>query len=113
MMAMPLKSGTLHITDDVVAIITEAVVNESDGLAGTISGFRDEFARVVNKNPARGIGVDTQSGAVVIEVKVSAVYGSNISEACYNFQEKVKKEVEMMTGVEVDKVNVYVEQITV
>lgn len=113
MMALPLKSGTLHITDEVVAIITEEVVDETEGIARTVSGFREEFARVVNKNPARGVDVDTQTGSVIIDVKICVVYGYNVSKVCYDFQDKVKSEVEMMTGVEVDTVNVYVEQIRV
>ncbi|HEX6922519.1 MAG TPA: Asp23/Gls24 family envelope stress response protein [Bacillales bacterium] len=111
MTVKPLTKGSLHITDEVIALITEAAVNETPGVAGMISGIRDEFARVVSKNPARGITVQNEEEETVIDVKVSLMFGVNVGEVCYDIQEKVKKDVEMMTGVEVGAVNVYVEQI--
>lgn len=111
MMPLSLKSGTLHITDDVAAMITEAVINETNGIAGTMSGFRDAFASVVNKNVTRGIAIDSGTGAFIIDTKISVVYGYNIGQVCYEFQQKVQNDVAMMTGFRVDKVNVYVEQI--
>lgn len=111
MMVKPLVKGTLHITDEVVAIIAEAAVHDTVGVAGTSGGIREEFIRVVSKNPARGITVQSAENETEIEVKVSLFFGVNIQEVCYQMQEKIKQEVEMMTGVAVSAVNVYVEQI--
>lgn len=111
MMVKPLAKGTLHITDEVVAIIAEAAVNETVGVAGTTSRFRDEFIRVVSKNPTRGITVQSLENETEIEVKVSLFFGVNIREVCFEMQERIKREVEMMTGVAVAAVHVYVEQI--
>ncbi|HEX7065848.1 MAG TPA: Asp23/Gls24 family envelope stress response protein [Bacillales bacterium] len=112
MMAVrPLTKGTLHITDEVIAVITESAVNATPGVAGMISGIRDEFARVVSKNPARGITVRTEEEETEIDVKVSLMFGVNVGEVCYEMQEKIKEDVEMMTGVTVGAVNVFVEQI--
>ncbi|HET7616296.1 MAG TPA: Asp23/Gls24 family envelope stress response protein, partial [Bacillales bacterium] len=111
MMVKPLTKGTLHITDEVIAIITEAAVNETPGVSGTISGIKDEFARVVTKNPARGITVSTESDETIIDAKVSVTFGVNVGDVCFQIQEKVKRDVEMMAGVEVSAVNIFVEQI--
>lgn len=111
MTARPLAKGSLHITDEVIAVITESAVNTTPGVAGMISGIRDEFARVVSKNPARGITVRTEEEETEIDVKVSLMFGVNVGEVCYAIQEKVKEDVEMMTGISVGAVNIFVEQI--
>lgn len=108
---MIMAQGELRITDKVAAIITETAVNEIPGVAGTVSGIRDELARVTGKIPARGIAIESDENEEIIHVKVSLQYGTNIDEVCRELQEKVKHEVEMMTGVNVSAVNVYVEQL--
>lgn len=112
MLVKPLAKGTLHVTEEVVAIIAEAAVNDTKGVSGTISGLRDEFARVVNKNPAKGILVDGSESEMVIQVKVSLLYGVNIKNVCHELQKRIKQNVEMMTGVAVQSVHISVVQIT-
>ncbi|HET7580948.1 MAG TPA: Asp23/Gls24 family envelope stress response protein [Bacillales bacterium] len=112
MLVKPLPKGSLHITDEVMALIAEAAINETEGVAGTISGIRDEVARVINKNPARGITVQTGEEETVIDVKVALLFGVKVRDICHQLQEKIKQEVEMMTGVAVASVNIFVEQIT-
>lgn len=110
-MAKPLAKGELRITDEVAALITEAAVNDTPGVAGTASGIRDELARVTGKIPARGIAIDSAENEETINVKISLEYGTNIDEVCRELQGKVKHEVEMMTGIKVSAVNVYVDQL--
>lgn len=112
MMVKPLSKGTLHITGEVVAIIAEAAVHDTNGVTGTIAGIRDEFSRVVHKNPAKGIFVEEDESETVIHVKVSLLFGVNIKKVCQELQSKIKKNVEMMTGIAVNSVNISVVQIS-
>lgn len=112
MMVKPLNHGTLHIADEVVALITEAVVKDTEGVTGTVSGFREGFVRAVGKRPVRGVMVSNDDDDVVVDVKISVTYGVNLSDVCYRLQETIKREVEMIAGVSVGSVNVYVAQMT-
>ncbi|HET7628821.1 MAG TPA: Asp23/Gls24 family envelope stress response protein [Bacillales bacterium] len=111
MMVKTLNKGTLHITDEVVALIAEAAVSEMPGIFGTVPGLKDEFARVVHKQPARGITVYTEKDETVIEAKVAVRFGENVGDVCFRLQERIKHDVEMMTGMKVGTINLLVDQI--
>ena len=62
---------------------------------------------------SRGIKVETDGENVKIEINIIVRYGVNIREVGKNIQEKVKEEVENMTGNKVDRVVVNVQGVKV
>lgn len=107
-----LDQGTLSISEDVFAIIATIVIEEMEGIAGTVSDLRDNFKRVVHKKGnQRGIIVENIDDEVLIDIKVSIYFGVNICDLCLMLQKKIKEEIEMMTGIEVTAVNITVESI--
>ncbi len=107
-----MEKGTLSITENVFAIISSIVINEIEDIASTVSDIKDDFVRVVNKKGnQRGITIDHTQDQLTIDIKISVYYGACISEVCFDLQKKIKNEIEIMTGVDVHAVNVFVDSV--
>lgn len=102
-------SGNIKISDEVVVTIASVAVSEIDGICGTGAGLVEGFARKFAKKPAGGgIKVTMTDTEASIDVNVIMNYGVRIPEVAWNVQDAVKREVELMTGLTVTKVNVRV-----
>jgi uncharacterized alkaline shock family protein YloU len=110
-----LPYGSLHIADQIVALIASLAIVEIEGVAGTVADIKDEMIRVVNKKgKQKGISIEKgELDEISIEMKVALYYGVDIVETCKSIQQAVKQEIETMTGIEVNSVHVKVEQIKV
>ncbi len=101
--------NNVKISDEVIVTIASVAVSEIEGISGTGTGIVEGFARKLVKKPASGgIKVATTESGVVIDINVIMNYGVRIPEVAWNVQDAVKKEVEVMTGLTVAKVNVRV-----
>ena len=101
----------IQITNDVVAVIAGVAVSEVPGVAGMSGGFAGGITEVLSgkKNLAKGIKVDISEKAVKIDVNIIVEYGSRIPDVAFEIQNRVKKAVENMTGLNVEEVNVHVQ----
>lgn len=108
-----LEKGSLNISEDVFSFITSIVIDGTDGIAGTVSHIKDDFKRVVNrKGNQKGINVDHSNDDLVsIDVKISVYFGSNICDMCYMLQQKIAEEIEIMTGIKVACINIFVDSV--
>ncbi len=104
-------SESIQIADDVVAIIAGKAVSEINGVAGMSGGFAGGITEVLSgkKNMSKGIKVDTEGKATKIDVNIIVEYGVRIPDVAFEIQNRVKKAVEAMTGLEVLSVNVHVQ----
>ena len=73
------------------------------------------FERIKGKKASNGksVKVSLEENKAIIELNVAVEYGVKIPEVVNSVQENVKKTVEAMTGLIVDKVNVNVQNIYV
>lgn len=102
-------NSNIKISEEVIITIASVAVSEIDGVSGTGTGIVEGFARMFGKKPsAGGIKVTMTEEDVSIDMNVIMKYGVRIPEVAWNIQDAVKKEVELMTGLSVDKVNVRV-----
>ena len=102
-------SGNIKISDEVVVTIASVAVSEIDGICGTGAGLVEGFARKFAKKPAGGgIKVTMTDTEASRDVNVIMNYGVRIPKVAWNVQDAVKREVELMTGLTVTKVNVRV-----
>ncbi|MCI8411163.1 MAG: Asp23/Gls24 family envelope stress response protein [Clostridia bacterium] len=101
----------IKISDDVVAVIAGVAVSEVPGVAGMAGGFAGGITEVFSgkKNLAKGIKVDIADTDVKIDVNIIVEYGSRIPDVAFEIQNRVKKAVEGMTGLNVEEVNVHVQ----
>ena len=105
------SSDGIVISDDVVAVIAGASVSEIDGVYGMAGGFAGGISEVLKgkKNLAKGIKVDTDNNKAKIDVNIIVEYGARIPDVAFEIQKRVKNDVENMTGLVVDEVNVHVQ----
>lgn len=107
--------GHIDIDDNVIATIAGLSAMESYGIVGMASkNATDGFFELLKKdNLSKGVKIYTDGNQVVIDLHVILQYGIKISVVAENIIEKVKFNVENLTGLKVKKVNVYVQGIRV
>ncbi|MGN1271028.1 MAG: Asp23/Gls24 family envelope stress response protein [Clostridia bacterium] len=105
----------IKISDDVVSVIAGKAVSEISGVAGMAGGFAGGISEVFSgkKNLAKGIKVDVEEKEVKIDVNIIVEYGVRIPDVAFEIQNRVKKAVETMTGLNVTNVNVHVQGVNI
>ena len=102
------NDGNIKISDEVISTIAAVAVSEIEGantMGGTFGGLVEKFSK---KNYTKGIKVTSADGQITIDVNIVVDFGVKIHEVAWNVQNNVKKNVELMSGLEVDKVNIHV-----
>ena len=101
----------IKISNDVIAIIAGVAVSEVPGVSSMSGGFAGGISEVLSgkKNLAKGIKVDAEGKKAKIDVNIIVEYGTRIPDVAFEIQNRVKKAVESMTGLEVEEVNVHVQ----
>lgn len=106
--------GNIKISVDVVSTIAGIAASQTKGVAGMYSSFTEGIAEKLGarKNPSKGVRVDMSEKSVKIDLYIVVEYGVRIPELAWEIQENVKNNVETMTGLEVEKVNIHIEGVS-
>lgn len=106
--------GNVRISADVVSTIAGIATTELDGVAGMYSSFAGGIAEKLGakKNPSKGVKIDMTEETVSIDLYIVVDYGVRIPELSWEIQENVKNNVETMTGLTVEKVNIHIEGVS-
>lgn len=104
--------GDVQITDEVVAVIAGIAATEVEGVE-SMNGSgdsiqKDIISRLGMKVLSKGVRINIEEDSVAVDLSVNLAYGYNIPEVTRNIQERVKSEIENMTGLRVTQVNVSV-----
>lgn len=103
------QNGNIKISDEVIATIASVATKEIEGISGLNLSFTDEItSKFVKKNATKSIKITQNEGNITIDVSVVVNYGVRIPDVSWEVQENVKKSVELMSGLNVEKVNVIV-----
>ena len=110
-----LENSNIKIADDVVAVIAGVAVSEVQGVYEMSGGFAGGISEVLSgkKNLAKGIKVEINEKTTKIDVNIIVEYGTRIPDVAFEIQNKVKKAVETMTGLNVTSVNVHVQGVNI
>ncbi len=106
--------GNITISDEVISVIAGVATSEVKGvssMSGTIAGGIAEI--LGKKNMGKGVKVVLDGDTATIDLHITVIYGAKVPEVAWEIQEKVKKAVETMTGLVVDKVNIYIEGVVI
>lgn len=104
-----LEFGQVKISDDVVIIIAGIATSGVKGVSTTRTGVAEGISNLFSKNNySKGIKVEINEDAVVLDIFINVEYGYKISDVAKEVQSAVKKEVETMTDMQVAAVNVHV-----
>lgn len=106
--------GNIKISVDVVSTIAGIATTEIDGVTGMYGTFAGGIAEMFGgkKNPSKGVKVDMNETTATIDLYIVVDYGVRIPELSWEIQENVKNNVETMTGLEVQKVNIHIEGVS-
>ncbi len=102
--------GHVTISDEVVATIASIAAKSTEGVYGMVNTITGGFAEFLGmKNPSKGVKVQITDRDVKIDMSVIVEYGVKIPDVAWEIQDKVKSEVEAMTGLNVAAVNVSID----
>ena len=108
--------GSISIDNEVIAQYAGSVAVECFGIVGMAGvNMRDGVFRLLKKESmTRGINVSlTQEGKLTIDFHVIVSYGVNIPAVCDNLIDSVCYKGEEFTGLDIEKMNIYVEGVKV
>lgn len=108
-----MEMGIVKISDEVVEVIAGLATSEIDGIEGMSTTLVGGITQMLSgkKNSFKGIKVNVSENSASIDLYVIVRYGIKIVELAKNVQESVKKSVELMTGLNVTAVNLYVQNV--
>ncbi|MCD7717040.1 MAG: Asp23/Gls24 family envelope stress response protein [Lachnospiraceae bacterium] len=107
--------GSIVIDTNVIATYAGSVAVECFGIVGmAIVNMKDGLVRLLRKDSLeRGLSVKIEDNRISIDFHVIVSYGVSISAVADNLFSSVKYRVEEFTGMEVEKINMYVEGVRV
>ncbi len=103
--------SSIVISEEVVSVIAGVAVSEVPGVVDTAGGFAGGISEVLSgkKKLSKGIKVEVGEKETKIDVNIIVEYGTRIPDVAFEIQNRVKKAVKEMTGLEVLAVNVHVQ----
>lgn len=107
-------TGKVVFAPDVIATIANLAANEVKGVTGLGGGFADSITGIFGgkKSYTKGVRVEVGTEEVAVDLSVNVKYGCKIQDVCNDVQEEVKNAIEMMTGLRVVEVNVFVQSVS-
>ena len=111
---METKLGKVTIDPEVIALYAGSVAVECFGIVGMAAvNMKDGLVKLL-KNLTHGINVSVnEDNKITIDFHVIVSYGVSISTVTDNLIETVRYKVEEFTGMEIEKINIYVEGVRV
>lgn len=108
------ETGKVVFAPDVVATIANLAATEVEGVSGLGGGFADSISGIFGgkKSYTKGVRVEVGTEEAAVDLSINVKYGFKIQEVSSAVQNEVKKAIEMMTGLRVVEVNVFVQSVT-
>lgn len=113
--SMDTHMGNISIDQEVVAQYAGTVATECFGVVGMAGmNVKDGLVKLLKKDSmARGIQVFLNNNKLTMDFHIIVSYGVSILAVADNLIDSVKYKVEEFTGIEVEKINIFVEGVKV
>ena len=107
--------GNITINTEVIAQYAGSVAVECFGIVGMAGiNVKDGLVSILKKDSiTRGIGVTINNNKLILDFHVIVAYGVSILAVSDNLISNVKYKVEEFTGIEIEKINIFVEGVRV
>ena len=107
--------GNIIIDNDVIAQYAGSVAVECFGIVGMAGvSVKDGLVRLLKMDSiTRGINISYEKDKLVLDFHVIVAYGVSVLTVADNLISNVKYRVEEFTGMEIGKVNIFVEGVRV
>ena len=113
--SMNTHMGNIAIDNEVIAQYAGSVATECFGIVGMAGiNVKDGLVKLLKKeNITRGINVLVKNNKLILNFHVIVAYGVSIIAVTENLISNVKYKVEEFTGIEIEKINIFVEGVRV
>ena len=107
--------GNISIDNEAIAQYAGSVAMECFGVVGMAGiNMRDGLVKLLKLDSmTRGINVMVRNNKLVINFHIIVAYGVSILAVSNNLISNVKYKVEGFTGIEIEKINIFVEGVKV
>ena len=107
--------GNIVIDNEVIAQYAGSVAVECFGIVGMAGvSMKDGLVKLLKMDSiTRGINVSLDNNKLVLDFHVIVAYGVSILAVTDNLISNVKYKVEEFTGIEIKKINIFVEGVRV
>ena len=113
--SMNTHMGNVSIDNDVIAQYAGSVAMECFGIVGMAGiNVKDGLVKLLKMDSmTRGINVSIKNNKLTLNFHVIVAYGVSILAVTDNLISNVKYKVEEFTGIEIEKINIFVEGVRV
>ena len=107
--------GEILIDPDVIAKYAGSIAVECFGIIGMATvNVKDGLVKLLMRESlTHGINVEIIDNKIILDFHVIVAYGVSISAVADNLISNVKYKVEEFTGMEIEKINIFVEGVRV
>ena len=107
--------GNIVIDNEVIAQYAGSVAVECFGIVGMAGvSMKDGLVKLLKMDSlTRGISVTRNKNKLILDFHVIVSYGVSILAVADNLIDSVKYKVEEFTGIEIEKINIYVDGVRV
>ena len=112
---MNTKNGNIIIENEVIARYAGLSAVECFGIVGMAAvSVKDGLVKLLKGDSiTKGVNVVVKENRLTIDFHIIVAYGVSISAVTENLMSTVQYKVEEFTGMEVDKINIFVEGVRV
>ena len=114
---METNLGKVTIDPEVIATYAGSVAVECFGIVGMAAvNMKDGLVRLLKKDyitHGSNVSVNEENNMITIDFHVIVAYGVSISTVSDNLIETVRYKVEEFTGMQIEKINIYVDGVRV
>ena len=113
--SMNTHMGSITIDKEVISQYAGSVATECFGIVGMAGvNMKDGLVKLLKMDSmTRGIVVALENNKLVLDFHVIVAYGVSILAVSENLISNVKYKVEEFTGIEIEKINIFVDGVRV
>ena len=100
--------GQITYANEVISTIVSVATTEVEGISGITGSSGPLNGIIARSRIPRGVKVEVNGENVKVDISVTVDYGMPIQKVGRNCQENVRKSIESMTGLHVEKVDLHV-----
>lgn len=106
----PDELGSIHISEDVLAVTAAVAALDTEGVGGLAANLGSDIAELLagHKNLSKGVRVAVVDSAVTVDLSLLVKYGFSVQETAKAVQTAVADAITNASGFAVTAVNVHV-----
>lgn len=110
----PDELGTIHISEEVLAVTAAAAALDVEGVGGLAANLGSDIAELLagKKNLSKGVRVAVAEDKVTVDISVLVRYGFSVQKSARAVQDGVADAISNASGLTVEEVNVHVVGVT-